>query len=248
MNVRRYGTLGIWLAFVSACVFVISRSTFNADMSAFLPRTPTPSQKIMMDQLRNGVVSRLILVGVDGAQIPVLAQISKNMAAQLRGNDELVTVNNGERVGLEKDFELLWRNRYLMSDAVTPQRFTASGLHDSLSNYLDLLGTPMSTMAQRVLPNDPSGELIHLLEQLEGQTHPAMQDDVWFSRDGTRAMLLVQIKGSGSDIDCTENTPGPVIRTRAPVACSRFTAASNAVWICCMARSCASMSEPEPLI
>jgi predicted exporter len=204
MNVRRYGTLGIWLAFVSACVFVISRSTFNADMSAFLPRTPTPSQKIMMDQLRNGVVSRLILVGVDGAQIPVLAQISKNMAAQLRGNDELVTVNNGERVGLEKDFELLWRNRYLMSDAVTPQRFTASGLHDSLSNYLDLLGTPMSTMAQRVLPNDPSGELIHLLEQLEGQTHPAMQDDVWFSRDGTRAMLLVQIKGSGSDIDAQE--------------------------------------------
>lgn len=204
MTVRRYRALGIWLALVATCVLIISRTAFNADMSAFLPRSPTPTQKIMVEQLRDGVVSRLILVGVDGAPSPVMAQISKGMAAQLRGDGELVTVNNGERAGLEKDFELLWRNRYLLSDAVTPQRFTAQGLHDSLSGYLDLLGTPMSGMAQRVLPNDPSGELIHLLEQLEGQAHPTMQDDVWFSRDGTRAMLLVQTRGSGSDIDAQE--------------------------------------------
>lgn len=204
MNFRRYRALVLWLVFVATCVFVISRTTFTADMSAFLPRLPTPTQQIMIEQLRDGVVSRLILVGVDGAPAPGLAQISKGMAAQLRGDDNLVTVNNGERIGLEKDFELLWRNRYLLSDAVTPQRFTAQGLHDSLSGYLDLLGTPMSGMAQRVLPNDPSGELIHLLEQLEGQSHPAMQDDVWFSRDGTRAMLLVQTRDSGSDINAQE--------------------------------------------
>lgn len=196
--------MALWLAFIATCVFIISRTAFHADMSAFLPRSPTPTQQIMVEQLRDGVVSRLILAGVDGAPVPMLAQISKSMAAQLRGNDELVTVNNGERIELEKDFELLWRNRYLLSDAVTPQRFTAQGLHDSLSGYLDLLGTPMSGMAQRVLPNDPSGELIHLLDQLEGQTPPAMQDDVWFSRDGTRAMLLVQTRGSGSDIDAQE--------------------------------------------
>lgn len=158
----------------------------------------------MVDQLRDGVVSRLILAGLEGAPAPVLAQISKGMAAELRGDSELVAVNNGERVGLEKDFDLLWRNRYLLSDAVTPQRFTAQGLHDSLSGYLDLLASPMSGMVQRVLPNDPSGELIHLLEQFEGQAHPAIQDDVWFSHDGVRAMLLVQTKGSGSDIDALE--------------------------------------------
>ena len=196
--------MGIWLAFVSACVFIISRSAFNTDMSAFLPRSPTPTQNILVEQLRDGVVSRLILVGVDSAPTHVLAQISKNMAAQLRGNGDLVAVNNGERVGLEKDFELLWRNRYLLSDAVTAQRFTAQGLHDSLSGYLDLLGAPMGGMAQRVLPNDPSGELIHLLEQLENQAHPALMDGVWFSRDGARAMLLVQTRGYGSDIDAQE--------------------------------------------
>ncbi len=62
----------------------------------------------------------------------------------------------------------------------------------------------MSGMAQRVLPNDPSGELIHMLEQLQGEAHPLVQDDVWFSRDGTRAMLLAHTKGAGNDIDAQE--------------------------------------------
>lgn len=204
MNYRRYATFLIWLSGVVVCVFIISRTTFTADMSAFLPQKPTPSQQIMVDQLRNGVVSRLILVSVDGAPASVLAHISQGMRSQLSANPELVTVNNGERAGLEKDFELLWHNRYLLSDAVNAQRFTAQGLHETLLAYLDLLGTPMSSMAQQVLPKDPSGELIHLLEQLEGQTHPLIQEDVWFSRDGKRAMLLVQTRGAGSDIDAQE--------------------------------------------
>jgi predicted exporter len=204
MNLRRHVAVIVWLAFVAACVLVISRSQFTADMSAFMPRNPTPTQKIMVEQLRDGVVARLILVGVEGAPVPVLAQLSKNMAAQLRSSPELAAVNNGEQAGMEKDFDLLWRNRYLLSDAVTTQRFSVQGLRDSLNNYLDLLGTPMSGMAQRVLPTDPSGELIHMLEQLQGQTHPAVEDDVWFSRDGTRAMLLAHTRGAGNDIDAQE--------------------------------------------
>ena len=204
MNLRKHIAVVVWLTFVATCVLVISRSHFTADMSAFMPRNPTPSQKIMVDQLRDGVVSRLILIGVEGAPAPVLAQLSKRMAVQLRTSPELVAVNNGEQIGMETDFNLLWRNRYLLSDAVTPQRFTPAGLKDSLSAYLDLLSTPMSGMAQRVLPKDPSGEVIHLLEQLQGDTHPAMQDDVWFSRDGKRAMLLANTRGLGNDIDAQE--------------------------------------------
>ncbi|ADE10610.1 MMPL family transporter [Sideroxydans lithotrophicus] len=204
MRFRGHNAVIVWLMFVAACVLVISRTHFTADMSAFMPRNPTPTQKLMVDQLRDGVVSRLILIGVDGAPPPVLAQLSKDMAAALRTSAELAAVNNGEQTGMEKDFELLWHNRYLLSDAVTPQRFTAAGLKESLSGYLDLLGTPMSGMAQRVLPKDPSGELIHLLEQMQGEAHPAMQDDVWFSRDGTRAMLLAHTQGAGNDIDAQE--------------------------------------------
>lgn len=204
MNLRRSLAVGVWLAFVAACALVISRSQFTTDMSAFMPRDPTPTQKIMVEQLRDGVVSRLILVGVEGAPAPTLAQLSKGMAAQLRGSPELAAVNNGEQAGMEKDFDLLRHNRYLLSDAVTPGRFSAQGLRDSLTGYLDLLATPMSGMVQGLLPTDPSGELIYLLDQLQGQAHPAMQDGVWFSGDGARAMLLAHTRGAGNDIDAQE--------------------------------------------
>jgi len=204
VNLRKHIAVIIWLLLVATFVFIISRTQFTADMSAFMPRNPTPTQKLMVEQLRDGVVSRLILIGVEGAPAPVLAQLSKNMAAELRAAPELLAVNNGEQAGMEKDFELLWNNRYLLSDAVTPQRFTSAGLKESLSGYLDLLSTPMGGMAQRVLPRDPSGEVVHMLEQLQGEGHPAMQDDVWFSRDGTRAMLLAHTKGAGNDIDAQE--------------------------------------------
>jgi predicted exporter len=204
VNLRRHVFVTVWLAFVAACVLVIGNSRFTADMSAFMPRDPTPTQKIMVEQLRDGVVSRLILVGVEGAPAPALAQVSKDMAARLRTSPELAAVNNGEQAGMEKDLELLQRNRYLLSDAVTHERFSAQRLRDSLNIYLDLLASPMSGMVQSVLPTDPSGELIHLLEQLQGQAHPAMQDDVWFSADGQRAMLLAHTKGAGNDIDAQE--------------------------------------------
>lgn len=201
---RRYAEVGIWLAFVAACVFIISRTTFTADMSAFMPRSPTPTQQILIEQLRDGVVSRLILVGIENAPPAQLAQLSKDVAGRLRKNGEFTSVNNGEQVEVKSDFDFLWRNRYLLSAAVTPQRFSVNGLRDSLTNYLDLLGSPMSSLVQRILPNDPSGELLDLLDQFEGQSKPNRQDDVWFSRDSKRAMLLLHTQGAGYDIDAQE--------------------------------------------
>jgi predicted exporter len=196
--------IGAWLAFAAACVVTISRTDFNTDMSAFLPRTPTPQQKILVEQLREGVVSRLILVGLNGAEPPELARISKSMAAQLRQDSQLASVNNGERAAQQRDFEFLWQNRYLLSPAVTKEHFSAAGLRDSLLSYVDLLGSPMGALAQRVLPADPSGELLALLDQIEGQAKPEMREGVWFSKDGQRAVLLVQTKAMGSDLDAQE--------------------------------------------
>src|SRR5690606_8951100 len=48
----------IWLAFVLVFAVIIVRSTFTTDLSAFLPRDPTLEQQLLMDQLRDGLVSR----------------------------------------------------------------------------------------------------------------------------------------------------------------------------------------------
>ena len=88
---RRRGITAIvlWLIFLLACVCVISRTHFTTDLSAFLPRAPTPEQQLLMDQLSDGLASRLILVGIEGADAPTRARLSAQLAQRLRADPSL---------------------------------------------------------------------------------------------------------------------------------------------------------------
>src|SRR5262245_23972978 len=186
------------------CIAVIARTQFSGDLSAFLPRSPSPAQQMLVEQLREGVVSRLILLGIEGPPPAVLAKISTDLAKRLRNEQAFVSVNNGDDTALEKDRDVIWRNRYLLSSAVAPDRFSPAGLRLALEEDLRLLGTPAGMLLKRVLPNDPTGELLHILDELEGQSQPAMREGVWSSQDGNRALLVAQIRAPGSDIDAQQ--------------------------------------------
>jgi predicted exporter len=197
--------IGAWLAAILACLIIIGRTQFTADLSAFLPRYPTPVQQVLVDQLRDGVVSRLILIGVEGGTPAALAQTSKRMAAELRTQSkDFAAVNNGEDSDMEKDREFLWRNRYLLSPAVSAGHFSGAALRAALEEDLQMLGSPAGVLMRRILPQDPSGELLRLTAEFEGQTRPGMQNGVWFSKDGKRALLLAQTHAAGYDIDAQE--------------------------------------------
>jgi predicted exporter len=196
----------IWLAFLFTCVALISRTQFSTDLSAFLPRSPSPAQQIFAEQLRDGVVSRLILIGIEGSAPAELAQVSKRLVAQLRRKESFVAADNGEDVGSEKDRKFLWRNRYLLSPTVTPERFSSAALRAALNDSLQLLGSPVALLLQRILPSDPTGELMRLVEQFEERAKPATRHGVWFSANGERALLVAQTKAAGYDLDAQERT------------------------------------------
>ena len=201
---RGIGAIALWLVFMLACVAIISRTHFTTDLSAFLPRSPTPEQKLLMDQLRDGLASRLILVGIEGADAPTRAKLSKQTAQRLRTEPGFVTVNNGEPVNMEHDRAFLFDHRYLLSPAVTPVRFEVAGLRAALGDSIDLLASPAGLMVKSILPRDPTGEMVRLLERLDGASGPRLIDGAWASRDGSRALLLVQTRASGSDTDAQE--------------------------------------------
>lgn len=197
--------IAAWLAAVLVCVAVIARTQFSADLSAFLPRSPTPVQQVLVQQLRDGVVSRLILIGIEGGAPAALAQTSTRLAAELRQQHEnFAAINNGEATGLDRDREFLWNNRYLLSPAVSAGHFSSAALRVALEENLQRLGSPAGVLVRRILPNDPSGELLRLVEQFEGLARPELQDGVWFSKDGKRALLVAQTRAAGYDIDAQE--------------------------------------------
>ncbi len=69
--------VAVWLGLVAVCVLIVSRTEISTDLAAFLPSSPTPTQQILVDELREGVVSRLILIGIEGAPQDALAAVSR---------------------------------------------------------------------------------------------------------------------------------------------------------------------------
>ena len=195
----------VWLAFIVASIVIIGRSHFTADLSAFLPRTPTAQQQLLMDQLRDGLASKLILVGIEGADEASRARLSKNIAQRLRSDPAFVAVNNGEPMTTERDRATLFKYRYLLSPAVTPERFSTDGLHEALSESIDRLASPAGLLIKQLLPRDPTGEMLQLIEGMESSRQPRMIEGAWASQDGKTALLLLQAHAAGSDTDAQQH-------------------------------------------
>lgn len=198
--------IALWAGFILACSIIISRSQFTADLSAFLPHSPTPSQELLLEQIRDGIASRLILVGIEGEDAPTRARLSHEIAQNLRSNPAFVSVNNGEPVSAERDRAYLFNNRYLLSPAVTPEHFAVDGLHAALDESINLLTSPAGMLVKSLLPRDPTGEMVQLLEQLDSGSQPFMLNGAWSSKDGTRALMLIQTRAPGTDTDAQQRT------------------------------------------
>jgi predicted exporter len=194
----------VWIAFLAGCALVASQARFTTDLSAFLPGSPTPSQRVLVDQLREGVVSQLLLIALEGGPAEALSRVSSALADRLAEAPEFVYASNGAQERLHADGEFLLRHRYLLSPGVTAERFTVPGLRAALEDDLALLASPMGTLLGPVLPRDPTGEFLRLLERLQPEGGPPKREGVWFAAEGERALLIARTRAAGFDIDGQE--------------------------------------------
>jgi predicted exporter len=204
MSRRGSSAIALWLAFLLACIWLVSRASFTADLSAFLPRSPTQEQQLLVDQIKSGAASRLILIGIEGGDPAARARASRNLAARLRADPRFLQIANGETLGLARDRQILLENRYVLSPAVNAERFSVAGLRAGLEDSIDLLATSAGMFSKALLPRDPTGEFMQLLDVMGNRQRPQMADGVWVSRDGQRALLLARTRADGADTDAQE--------------------------------------------
>ncbi|MFZ3218864.1 MAG: MMPL family transporter [Rhodoferax sp.] len=193
--------VALWLATLAVCAVVIVQTRFVADLSAFMPKMPNARQQLLVEQLRDGVIARLIMMGIEGGDAAERARLSRELAAALRTQPSFMGVQNGEASTQERDRAYFFNNRYVLSPAVTPERFTRDGLHEAIGHSLDALAGNAGLVLKRLLPHDPTGETLQLLEQFSGGSQPRSLEGAWSSRDGQRALLLAQTRIEGSDTD-----------------------------------------------
>ncbi len=221
MRRHRTRVLLIWVGLLALALMAIARARYTADLSAFLPRTPTPAQLLLVEQLRDGIASRLILIGVEGASADRRARASVGLARALRADSQFASVRNGEPTGVDRDRAFLFEHRYLLSNTVTPARFTAAGLHSAIQENLDVLASPIGLLAKQLLPRDPTGEMLQIIDQLSEGRQPSSAGGVWVSSDGRRALLVAETRAAGSDTDGQERAVNAVRAAFASVAGER---------------------------
>ncbi len=203
MTMRRMGVLVVWLGCVAFAALVVARARYITDLSAFLPADPTPVQQLLVDQLRDGPASRLILIALEQGDAADRARLSASMMERLRKDSQFTSVNNGDAPG-QRDREFLFQHRYLLSEAVNPERFSAAGLNAAIRETIDNLASPAGLLFKSLLPRDPTGELLNILDQLARAPVPPSRDGVWVSADGSRALAVAQTTANGSDSDAQQ--------------------------------------------
>ncbi|TLY60624.1 MAG: hypothetical protein E6K48_08825, partial [Gammaproteobacteria bacterium] len=153
----------IWAVLAIIAAAIVAHASYIADLSAFLPRSPTATQQLLIEQLRSGPAARLLLLAIEGGSGAERSQASAELARRLRADPAFVAVNNGDAASLERDREFLFAHRYQLSESVTPERFGAAGLRAAITDSLDFLASSAGALLKPVFTRDPTGEMLGIL-------------------------------------------------------------------------------------
>ena len=205
MTRRTAAVVALWLALLAAGVGQILRTTFTADLSAFLPANPDAQQRVLIEQLQSGLPARTLLIAIEGGDAKARADASRALAKMLRASGLFEQVQNGETQAWAQVGDFLFQHRYALSPAVDAQRFTPAGLREAIDDTLSLLGTPAGNAIKPLLERDPTGETVRIAETLIPSSAPRSEEGVWVSRQEgqqvPRALLVAISKAPGADLD-----------------------------------------------
>lgn len=204
MSQRGRVTLLLWLVLIAIAAWQAVRTPIRTDLSVFLPRSPAIEQQILIEQLRAGTLARLVLVGIEGGSAEARAQASRALAEALRADAQFTQVANGDGQSLQADRAFVFRQRYLLSPAVDAARFSVDGLRAAISETIEAVAAPAGMLAASLLPRDPTGETLQLIDTLAGPVSPRREAGVWASRTGERALLMVALRAPLIDSDAQQ--------------------------------------------
>jgi predicted exporter len=185
----------LWLLVASILAAVVYlRLDLSFDLSAFVPRQTTLSQEILIEQIRRGPASRLLVIGIGGESSDDLVNASDQLKRQLSGNPAFVTVMNGEFEADVATVPAPVDQYYLLMRDVD---YSAESLRSALQSRLRDLAFGGGTTLRELIARDPFLVTVEVLEQLS----PAeVSGDMWFSEDGS-AVLMAETVPTSIDIE-----------------------------------------------
>jgi len=193
--------LTLWIAALALLGWFVQRQlVIGADLRLFLPNPATAEQRLLLEEIGEGPASRVLVIALEGAEPPVLADASRALVDALRENPNFRVITNGE-VALEAVPDELLPYRFLLSPTLDTQPLDEKYLHGELLARGRDLASPAGAFLEEWLPRDPTLELLKLLQRWQPMQEPHREFDVWFDRAGKRALLLAVTQAPAFDPD-----------------------------------------------
>jgi predicted exporter len=188
------------LALLAAGLFRVI--PIRAEMTDLLPPGRTPAAEFLLQELRSGAATTLLLAGIEAAPEPELARISREVGERLRQSGQFAFVGNGSLDLSDHERDLVFRYRYLLS-AADPSGFEVAGLKDKLAGLLEGLRSAASPLLARFGFADPTGAFFDLLRGWLGQSRVQLRGGAWFAEDASppRALIVARSRASGLDTE-----------------------------------------------
>jgi predicted exporter len=200
----------VWAFLIVLCGLQIQRTTVVTDVSSFLPSAANADQRLMVEQLRNGLSTRIVLIGLRVNDAPpnglseeqsiALVAASKTLRARLVANKQFAWVLNGDITALALERERLFSARYLLSSNVNDKLFSESGLKESFKKLELELISSRGALIKPLAAADPTLETLQVLDGSSRQIASPADKGVWLGANGSVALFLLETAAKGDQI------------------------------------------------
>ena len=191
-----------WLAALAILGWFVQRQlVVGADLRLFLPSPTTPEQRLLLEEVGEGPASRVLAIALDGAPPEQLADISRELSRSAARQPRVPAASRTAssrstpcptsccRIGS------CCRRRSIRSAS------TRSTCTPSCSHARAISSSPAGSFLEPWLPRDPTLEMLKLLQRWQPMQEPRREYDVWFDRDGRRALLVAETQAPAFDPD-----------------------------------------------
>lgn len=205
INNKKYAVTFAWLfIIVSSILYIANNLNVVSDMKQFMPVDSSNKRlQILLHEVQNSALPNLILMQVSGSSPVELAKASNKIKNVLQKNNELFEfVLNGDEPRNISSYGALIKYRYLLKH---PDDFSSVSLRKDFKNILAVFQSGASTDALQYLLLDPQKTFVKYLSEQSSQKNNIKYNGVWFFSDKSKALLMVQLKSTGFNLDIQQD-------------------------------------------
>jgi predicted exporter len=201
----------LWLLLVAAALnTIVHAPPIQSDLTQFLPSGKSEQQKLLLDEISVGAGSRLLIVAISNGSEKQRIAASLALANSLQASGLFERVLNGQQQLGREERDALFRYRYLLA---APEDYSVAGLQTALKHRLVELSSPLSLVDKASLPSDPLVTMRSVLKSWQSTGGPLRRGGVWFTKDLSQALLLLQTRAQAFELDKQQDTINTIHQT-----------------------------------